>query len=448
MDLGQGTRSWPDVWTLLRNTDASPILLLDARTPEPMTEDSPDSKEPDFDLPDEQGTGPSAEFVTSVLGHSVGGTVSTMLGLGRAVSEQGWRVVLHHVSPTDPTDYIESIDPIRPQLHPSRLPWSLAISRSMKRSLLRTDQPPSVYHVHGLWTMPGHYAAQGSRRNRRPLIWTIHNMLEPKFLAFHAWRKRAFAAAFGRTDLASATCLHALTQQELADIRCYGLTNPVAVVPNGTELPADAAPEAVDALEERFTTLRNRKWLLFLGRIHPNKGLDHLIRAWAQLAGRFDEWQLVLAGPGEPRHRQRFQQLARDLALTDRATFAGLLAGIEKDAALQHAEFFVLPSFSEGLSNAALEGLAAGTPALMTPGCSFDQAVRCGAAVLAEPDVPAWVAGLEKMMTLSDQPRREMGQHGRRLIETDYTWSQVAEKVVTLYRWMLGEAPIPPFVDG
>jgi len=415
--------------------------------PEPMTEDLSDSKESDFDLPDEQGAGPSTAFVTSVLGHSVGGTVSTMLGLGRAVSEQGWRVELHHVSPTDPTDYIESIYPIRPRLHPSRLPWSLAISRSMKRSLLRMDQQPWVYHVHGLWTMPGHYASQGSRRNRQPLIWTIHNMLEPQFLAFHAWRKRAFAAAFGRRDLASATCLHALTQQELADIRRYGLTGPVAVVPNGTDLPTQAPPAATGPLQDRFPALSDRKWFLFLGRIHPNKGLDHLIRAWAQLAGRFDDWQLVLAGPGEPQHRKRFQRLAQDMSVTDRVTFVGLLAGIEKDAALQHAEFFVLPSISEGLSNAALEGLAAGTPALMTPGCSFDQAVRCGAAVLAEPAVPAWVAALEEMMTLSDQQRREMGQRGRRLIQTDYTWSQVAEKVVTLYRWMLGEAPIPPFVD-
>jgi len=413
-----------------------------------MSIDSPTSRQPDPETSGAKQKHRSVALVTSLLARSVGGPVSAMLGLGKALSLRGWQVVLHHVKPSDASDYVGDVEPVGLRDYPCLLPDSLALSRSMKRSFLNTAEQPSIYHINGLWTMPGHYAAVAARRHCLPLVWSPRNMLEPKYRAFHAWRKQVFAALFSRRDLARTTCLHALTHQELADIRRYGLTGPVAVVPNGTDLPAQAPPEATGPLHDRFPALRDRKWFLFLGRIHPNKGLDHLIRAWAQLAGRFDDWQLVLAGPGEPQHHQRFQRLAQDMSVTDRVTFTGLLAGIEKNAALQHAEFFVLPSISEGLSNAALEGLAAATPALMTPGCSFDQAVLCGAAVLAEPQVPAWVAALEKMMTLSDQQRREMGQRGRRLIQTDYTWSQVAEKVVTLYRWMLGEAPMPLFVDG
>jgi poly(glycerol-phosphate) alpha-glucosyltransferase len=386
-------------------------------------------------------------FVTSLLAHSVGGPISAMLGLGGALAQLGWRVSLHHVKPADSADYVGPVDRIEFCDYRCLLPDSLALSSSMKRSFLGREQQPSIYHVNGLWTMPGHYAAVAARRRSVPLVWSPRNMLEPKYLDFHAWRKRAFAALFSKADLSSATCLHALTAQELADIRLYGLTNPIALVPNGVNLPAPASPQEIAGLAAKHPDLKDRKWFLFLGRIHPNKGLDHLIRAWAELAGRFEEWQLVLAGPGEQAHRQRFEGLSRDLNVSDRVTFVGLLTGARKDAALQHAEFFVLPSISEGLSNAALEGLAAGAAALMTPGCSFDAAVKCGAALLAEPNAKAWVAGVERMIAMPEQQRREMGRLGRRLIESGYTWQQVAGKMDALYRWMLGEAPAPEFVE-
>jgi glycosyltransferase involved in cell wall biosynthesis len=274
-----------------------------------------------------------------------------------------------------------------------------------------------------------------------------HGMLESWALQNSRWKKRLAGWLFERRNLSTAHCLHALCAAEAESFRRYGLRNPIAVVPNGVHPSVFERPPGRAILEARIPALRSRRWILFLSRIHPKKGLPHLLRAWATVSAerrtRSAEWMLVIAGPDELYHEADMKCLAIELGLERVVLFTGPLHGADKLAALGGAEFFVLPSFSEGFSMAVLEAAASGLPVLLTPPCNFPELVRAGAAVEVSPDVAGCVAGLRQLLGMPDAERRAMGQQGKDLVANSYTWPRIAEEMLGVYRWLLlgGAAP-------
>src|SRR5690606_39172572 len=117
----------------------------------------------------------------------------------------------------------------------------------------------------------------------------------------------------------------ALTSQEADQIRARGITAPIVIAPNGV----DPAP-----FDARAGTIRNgkKKYIaLFLGRLHPKKGIDLLIEAWAKLPRNIrDDWALVIAGPDEGGHKAQLLEIVRRLALDESVSFPGLVTGDAK----------------------------------------------------------------------------------------------------------------------
>lgn len=145
-----------------------------------------------------------------------------------------------------------------------------------------------LLHTHGLWM----YTSMASTRwsgDRRPYVVSPHGMLDRWALRNSGWKKRLAGYAYENRHLRGAACLHALNESEALSMRGYALRNPICVIPNGVELPAESGP--VD---------RRKKICLYLGRLHPKKGISALLRAWAHVPSH--EWELVLAGWGQPGH--------------------------------------------------------------------------------------------------------------------------------------------------
>ena len=110
-----------------------------------------------------------------------------------------------------------------------------------------------------------------------------------------------------------------------------------------------------------------RRQLFFLGRIHPIKGINNLLRAWQVVEHRFPDWDLLIVGPDNAGYMDEMQALAAHLRL-ERVAFGGPLYGEEKLRAYQAASLFVLPTHSENFGMTVAEALAAGTPAIVTQG--------------------------------------------------------------------------------
>ena len=173
-------------------------------------------------------------------------------------------------------------------------------------------------------------------------------------LANSRWKKVLAAMIFEKAVLRDAICLHALCEAEADSIRAYGLKQKIEIVPNGVVLP--------DLLTTGNTkNPEGKKKLVFLGRIHPKKGLAGALRTWAHLKSemgnaKWGGWQFVIAGWDQGGHEGELKALCRELGLgyADKpnldldVVFFGPAFGEEKEKLLRSAAGFILPSLSEG----------------------------------------------------------------------------------------------------
>lgn len=303
-----------------------------------------------------------------------------------------------------------------------------------------------LVHAHGIWMYPSLASVRWARRERRPYIVSPHGMLDPWALAQSRWKKRIAGALYEDRHLKGAACLHALTMAEARSVRAYGLRNPVCVIPNGVHIPAKPAPpqppwgQAV-APENRV--------LLYLGRLHPKKGLTALLLAWSQfrLQAAARPWRLVIAGADEGGYCSWLRRLSRVLGTEATVIFAGPQYGAAKAASLARASAFVLPSQSEGLPMAVLEAWAGGVPVLMTPQCNLPEGFEAGAAIpIAAPGPIEIRNALERLFWTSLDRLRTMGIRGRELARQSFSWDSVAREMMSVYEWVLGRGDKPASV--
>lgn len=325
-------------------------------------------------------------------------------------------------------------------------PTALGFSPGLKKELQAQVQTPGVVHSHGLWMYPGMAARNCAHKKNCGLLISPHGMLEPWALNHSRWKKKLAEGLFERKNLQEAGCLHALCQAEAENFRRYGLKNPIAVIPNGIALDdLDQRPNG--AIIEKFTEIKDRRRILFLSRLHPKKGLENLLQAWGKLAPDFSDWQLLIAGSGEPAYESKLKALARDMLRNQSVFFTGPLYGEDKKQILAAADVFVLPSFSEGFSMAILEAAAAGLPVLLTPECNFPELAKSNAAIEISPDALAIENGIRQMLGLPEEQRKAVGQRGRELVSKHYIWPAIAEQMCRVYEWLAGNAAIPETVN-
>jgi len=330
----------------------------------------------------------------------------------------------------------------------ARGPLALGYAPAMRAALLGSSA--DVTHLHGLFTWPSRVARQWGKATGKPVVVSPHGMLEPWALANSAWKKRVFSWLVETDNLRGAACLHSLSIVEASNIRRLGYQNPIAVIPNGVDLAPTERPPGPDEFELDFPAAAGRRLLLFLGRIHPKKGLPHLLRAWAALRdeGRLDGegWLLVVAGPDQLGHSSEVEALAASLGLRRHVRVTGPLHGNAKRRVLAAATGFVLPSFSEGFSMAVLEALAWKLPVIVTRQCNFD-AESIGAGWVCEPNAESVAGRLRALLDTREDRRKEMGLAGRREIEKRYTWPNVAREMLGVYGWLIGGGTRPACVE-
>lgn len=376
--------------------------------------------------------------IVSSLAPSAGGPSYSVPALIRALQVREAATILRslqdaygqaeggHYPPQDAV--LHAIDP-----HP--LAMRVRASKSLRSALEGDALNCDILHTHGLWSMPNVYPAWAVRKEqaRAKFVLSPRGMLGREALQYSKWKKRAFWALLQGRATHAASCLHATAEAEYQEIRSFGLTNPVTVIPNGIDIP-ELSPMPQRALGARTA--------LSLGRIHPKKGLDRLVRAWAEVEAEHPDWRLRIVGPAEGRHDEQLAALARALGVT-RLSIEGPIFGAKKLEVYQEAELFVLSTRNENFAITVAEALAAATPVISTKGAPWAEleTKRCGWWI--DHGVEPLAATLRLALAATPESLAAMGARGRAWMANDYSWDRVAREMHEMYHWLArgGEPP-------
>ena len=292
-----------------------------------------------------------------------------------------------------------------------------------------------IFHDNGLWLPTNHAVAFAAQRLKRPLIISPRGMLTTWALHFRGWKKRVGWWLYQRRDLQFARVLHATSRAEADDFRALGLTQPIAVIPNGVEVPEGQR-------SERGSQASRLRTALFLGRVHPKKGLLDLVQAWALL--RPKGWQVIIAGGDEAGHRAEVESAIRASGLQEAFHFKGAVDGETRWNLYRAADLFVLPSHAENFGIVVAEALACGVPAIATQGTPWEDLVthRCG--WWPETGSGHFGRGLARRIGPNGRGTAGNGPPGTAMwSKRSHSWAGVAAQMLSVYQWMLGRGPKP-----
>jgi Glycosyltransferase len=302
--------------------------------------------------------------------------------------------------------------------------------------------------IHGLWQHHGRVAWRTLRRTRTPYFVFPHGMLDPWFRHTYPLKhakKWVYWQLCERHVLRHAAAVLFTCEEErrLARESFSPYSCRERVVAYGTAAPSGNPDHEIAAWRASLPTLGKRPFWLFLGRLHPKKGADVLLRAYAEL-GRSATRELpalVLAGPfSDPAYRAQLESLAAALPPRCRAFFPGMLEGDRKWGALRSAEVFVLPSHQENFGIAVVESLAVGTPVLISRKVNIWDAIESERAGLTDIDDDAGTLRLlRRWEELSPAHRSHMQAAATALFRQRYEISRVARSLIEV---------VSPFVRG
>lgn len=315
----------------------------------------------------------------------------------------------------------------------------LLFSKKAKKVLLKEDA--NIFHMEALWRYPQLLMTAWKRHKKAPIVCSPHGMLDPYIIRSQGKVKRLLSNLFFQKSLESVDCYHALCKKEYEDIRKYGLKQPVAIIPNGINMPDPNL---------KFEKNDSKRHLLYLGRLHKKKGVDLFIKAVAAIkkgnADLLDNWQIDLVGWDHENCKAELEKIVSDNHLKDMVVFHGGLFGKDKQRMYANADGYVLPSHGEGLPMTVLEAWSWKLPVIMTPECHIPEGYDANAAIRINDNVESVKEGVIKFLRMTSEERTSMGQRGYDLVSKNFTWDTSAKKMIMVYEWLLGKSGKPDFV--
>lgn len=292
---------------------------------------------------------------------------------------------------------------------------------------LREIRKADIVHLNNLFYPPSWISAAWAVWMGKPIVWSPRGELAPEALAFSTWKKKPVLWGI-RKWLSSRVLFHATSRQEADDIRKnFGGQTRVELLPNYFMLPPkmDLSPEP---------------YFLFLGRIHPIKGIDRLLKA-AALSQKFrtSGFHLKIAGDDKNNYGNQLKQLVRQLDLDEKVEFIGYVEGEAKQRLLAQAYFAFLPSHTENFGITVIEALGQGTPVVASQKTPWQLLETRRAGYWVE-NVPAHMAGIiDRIIDLPEKTYQAMRRNACQSAREEFDIYKNVEHWLDLYKRLFNE---------
>jgi glycosyltransferase involved in cell wall biosynthesis len=308
-----------------------------------------------------------------------------------------------------------------------RWPWG---NRDIVQALLAQKGKIDLVHFHLIWFYDKNIIADALHRAAIPYIVTTHGT----YTTNHAYTgKRRIARWLYELDyLNKATEIHTVNREEGTGLQKYGYRGRSFVAYNG--IADDEVPVVRRSDFFAGKPYANKIKLAWVGVLRDDKNLVSLIRAVSMLPPAVrDCVAIICVGPDYRGNAQRYAALAAELGCAVNFDFVGPLYGQAKYDAIQSADAYVMPSFTEGFSMSILDAMACGKPCLLTAGCSMNYFHDKGFFVRCEPYAEDLARGLEQLLA-----RRAdwslMGARAQELVASKFNWDAISREMISNYR--------------
>lgn len=404
--------------------------------------------------------------VIATINKDSDGVNHAVRGLSRGLTRWGAKVELHCL---DEIPAFAQGEPYSILNHVrSRFPIAyIGRSPEMETALKRSVQDADIIHSNGLWMMPNIYPEWAIRGTKCKLVVQPHGTLSRWAMKRSWWKKMPLWWLWQKRVLDKAEMLVATCDKEYKEIRTLGYKQPIVVLPIGLDMPTlgnkttehtestEGKPQNTQKTQKEDLKLATShlplatenerlKRIVFFGRVHKVKAVDHLVKAWGQLHANLPDWELVIAGPDCGAKGELEAIIAEEKI--PRVRFVGEINGPAKYDFLTEADIYVLPSHTENFGVTVAEALACGTPTIASQGTPWEglESEKCGKWVPI--GVEPLAEALRELTSLTDDERAEMGKRGRAWIQRDFSWDGIGAKMKAAYAWLLGQGEKPEWV--
>ena len=318
----------------------------------------------------------------------------------------------------------------KPNIFFSRIGWSSDENNWYKFNIKDYD----IFHTNGLWMFPNVTPLKLANKQGKKIVLSPRGTLSKEALKFSKIKKFIFYYLFQRSILKKLDLIHVTSFNELREVRNFGLTQPVAIIPNGVDIP-----KLIYKKHPNFFKL------IFLGRIHPKKGLENTIKAWFSIASKFPNWSFEIAGEGKKNYVNKIKNIISKNR-SNSIKYVGPLYGNEKLKFIQTADILIMPSYNENFGMVAAEALSNNTPVICginTPWSEVTK-IKCGW------HIPNDFKNIEKVFfeafSKSKNDLFNKGKNGRLWMKKDYSWNQVGKKMIYSYEWLMFKKKKPDWI--
>lgn len=316
-------------------------------------------------------------------------------------------------------------------------------SPNLKNYLIRSikDKNSIIVHSHSLWKYVSLISFKLSIKNRIPFIISLRGSIELNNL-----KKKIAWKFFQRNIFQNSNAIHVTNKKDIFKLRNLEITAPIALIPNGIDLNQFKFIESKDELKKKLGLNRDKKYILFLSRIHKGKGLSYLVNAWCKIANHFLDWDLLIVGPvDDVKYYNETLSLIDKFNLNQRVNFTGMLKKNIKMNYYGASDLFVLPSYSENFGMAIAEAMASKLPVITTKGTPWHEIDHYGAGWYVNLNQKQIDDSLKDALTCKKIELEKKGLNAYKLIQK-YDSKYQAIKIKKVYDWMLGIGTKPDFI--
>lgn len=336
----------------------------------------------------------------------------------------------------DERELLKRLEQLAPTTFLSPLETLPGVGRARSGATETWVREADIVHVHTLWSPLNVSARHACARLGRPYVLMPHGMLDPYSLSVKALRKSIYLHMFEKQNITCAARIIYTTPEEERLAKLAGLPLPVGeLVPLGANASTASKSQLHTLFVAQFPEVAGKRVLLFLGRVHPKKGLDRILRCIHSLRETVPNLLLVVAGDGDAGYVGEVRRTVGELSLEGNVLFAGRLHGDLKWASFATAELFLLPSRQENFAITVAEAMQMGVPVIVTDKVNtWPYVEEAGAGlVVDERAVDTMLPRAVADILGNDAARARMGAQGASYARERLTWQRAIREMLACY---------------